>query len=67
MSLEACSEQFRFTDADTPYVQFWDYWKVGIVWSGLPLSAHYNMHVNLHASGRLTFWFDDDKVGDDVP
>jgi hypothetical protein len=67
VSLESCSEKFRFTDANTPYIQFWDYWKVGIIWARFPLSTHYNMHVNLHASGRLTFWFDDDKLGDDLP
>jgi hypothetical protein len=62
VTVDNCYDRTRYTDADTPYVQFWCRFSVAPVWDGFRfLSTRYNVHVNLHASGRLTFWWDDSK------
>lgn len=65
---EECAEHFQDPGGMTPYYQYWYRFNVAAAWGAInPVRFHYNVHVNLHGSGRLTFWFDDDKKGDDLP
>jgi len=55
----------RIQGGMTPYYQYWMRWNVAMLWRGFPLRFHYDVHVNLHGSGRLTYWVGAAKTGDD--
>lgn len=62
VGVDSCYERLRYTSANTPYFQYWCRFSVAPIWRSIPLiSTLYNMHVNLHASGRLTFWWDNHR------
>jgi hypothetical protein len=66
VTIENCGEHFKDPGGMTPYYQYWMRWNVAFGWGAInPIKFHYNVHVNLHGSGRLTYWIDDTKTGDD--
>jgi hypothetical protein len=46
-----------------PYLQYWLRFAVGFAFEGLPFGSDYNIHVNLHADGYITWWFGSEKKG----
>ena len=62
-----CSEHWRTTNTGEEYVQFWDYFRPSAFVNGFPIGRTYDLHVNLHASGLLTFWNGGTKTGDNTP
>jgi hypothetical protein len=61
VGVNGCYARGRETDIGTPYIQYWCRFEVATLWRGFGIAVQYNMHVNLHASGRLTFWWGDHK------
>ncbi len=61
VTTDECDEKLRYTDSNTPYIQYWCRFKVGFLYSGLPFSTHFDMHANIHAGGGITFWRGDER------
>jgi len=58
-----CSENSKkMPGTGTEYIQFWDYFEIAAVCKWC-FPTHYNMHVNIHESGHISFWFYDDRRG----
>lgn len=55
-----CDENSKYMDSGTEYIQFWDYFEIAPVCKWC-FPTHYNMHVNIHESGYISFWFFDKK------
>lgn len=44
-----------------PYIQYYDYFDVAVVTKYVPFHAHYNIHINLHSTGTISYWYGDEK------
>lgn len=56
-----CSENSKYMpNTGTEYIQFWDYFEIaaGCRWC---FPTHFNMHVNIHENGHVSFWWFDDR------
>jgi hypothetical protein len=55
-----CSENSKYMPSGTEYIQFWDYFEIAPVCKWC-FPTHYDMHVNIHENGYVSFWWFDDK------
>jgi hypothetical protein len=60
---EECAENYKYMPSGTEYIQFWDFFTVKPLTSVIMPAIHYDMHVNVHESGTISFWFYDKKEG----
>ncbi len=55
-----CSENSKYMPSGTEYIQFWDYFEVAPVCKWC-FPTHFDMHVNVHENGYVSFWWFDEK------
>lgn len=65
VTISTCDEHYQDPGGMTPYYQYWMRWNVAFGWGAInPIKFTYNVHMNLHGSGRVTYWVGDTKTGD---
>lgn len=58
VQVKNCAENKIFVNTGPGYgVQNWDYFRVHVVWRGIPLYQSHHMHANVYPSGNVYFKF----------